>query len=218
MSKDSITFSKSTLATCLKHHIQKRYFMFRNSLLRQEIGIPMGIDSAPVLAYLFLYNYQNEYMSELISNDKVKACHFHATKHFIDDLGTLIDGCVFNDLHKDIYPPELQLKVEHSGAHVTFLNLGIMAKDGVFIYRLFDKRDDFPVSIGRIAYINSNILKSIFCSALVGEFLRIARSSLLYKDFHEKAMELLNRMKSQGVQSLRCRKALSKIIRRHETA
>ena len=67
-------------------------------------------------------------------------------------------------------------------------------------------------------YINSNIPKSIFYSALVCEFLRIASSSLLYKDFNEKAMELLNRMKAQGAQSLGCRKILSKIIRRHEKA
>ena len=39
-------------------------------------------------------------MSELISNDKVKARHFHATKRFIGDLGTLNDGGVFNDLYK----------------------------------------------------------------------------------------------------------------------
>ena len=72
--------------------------MVGNTPLRQKIGIPMGIDPAPVLANLFLYTYENEYMSEFISNDKVKACHFQATKHFIDDLGTLNVGCVFNDL------------------------------------------------------------------------------------------------------------------------
>ena len=53
--------------------------MVGNSLLRQKIGIPMGIDPAPFWANLFLYTYENEYMSELISNDKVKARHFHAT-------------------------------------------------------------------------------------------------------------------------------------------
>ena len=42
------------------------------------------------------------------SNDKLKAHHFDATKRFIDDLGTLIDGGVFNDVYKDIYPPELR--------------------------------------------------------------------------------------------------------------
>ena len=72
---------------------------------------PMGIDPAPIWANLFLYTYENKYMSELISNDKVKTHHFHATERFIDDLGTLNDGGVFNDVYKDIYPPELQLNL-----------------------------------------------------------------------------------------------------------
>ena len=67
-------------------------------------------------------------------------------------------------------------------------------------------------------YIDSNIPKSILNFALVGEFLRIARSSLLWKDFHQKAIELLTRMKEQRAQSFRCRKASSKIIQRHEKA
>ena len=57
-------------------------------------------------------------------------------------------------------------------------------------------------------YNDSNISKSIFYSALVGEFIITkTHSSLLYKDFNEKAVELLNRMKAEGRQSLRCRKA-----------
>ena len=67
-------------------------------------------------------------------------------------------------------------------------------------------------------YIDSNIHKSIFYSALVGEFLTIARSSLLSKGFNEKAIELLNRIKAQGAQSFKCRKGLSKIIRRRKKA
>ena len=113
-SKDNVAFSKSTLKTFLKHLIQSCYFMVGNSLLRQKIGTPMG--------NLLLYTYENEYMSELISNDKVKARHFHATKCFIDDLGTLNDRGAFSDINKDIYPTELQLKVEHSGTYATFLN------------------------------------------------------------------------------------------------
>ena len=72
----------------------------------------------------------------------------------------------------------------HTHTH-TFLNLDIMVKYGTFIYKLFDKRDAFPFFV-RMLCIDSNIPKSLFYSALVGEFLRIARSSLLYQDFHEK--------------------------------
>ena len=143
-SKDNVAFSKSTLKTSLKHLIQNCYFMVGNSLLRQKIGIPMGIDPASFWANFFLYTYKNEYMSELISNDKIKARYFHTTKLFIDDVGNLNDGGVFNDVYKDIYPPELQLKVEHSGTNDTFLDLDITVKDGVVVYKLFDKRDVFP--------------------------------------------------------------------------
>ena len=69
-----------------------------------------------------------------------------------------------------------------------------------------------------MAYIDCNIPKSIFHSALVGVFLRIAHSSLPCKDVNEKDLELFNRMKAQGAQSLTCRKALFKMIRRNEKA
>ena len=104
----------------------------------------------------------------------------------------------------------MQLKVEHSGTNATFLNLDITVKDGVFIYKLFDKRDAFPFFIVRMPYIDNYIPKAIFYSVLVGEFLGVARSSLLYRDFHEKAMKLLNRMKVQGAQSLKYSRALPK--------
>ena len=93
-SKDNVAFSKSTLETTLKHLIENCYFMVGNSLLRQKIGIPLGIDPAKFWANHFLYAHENEYMSKHISNDKVKARRFHATKSFIHDLGTLNDGVV----------------------------------------------------------------------------------------------------------------------------
>ena len=126
-SKENVAFSKSILKSSLKGHIQTCDFILYNSLLRKKIDIPMGIDQAPFWANLFLDTYENEYMSELNSNarkaNKVKARHFPPTNRFTDDLGTLNDGDVFSDVYKDIYPPKLQLKVEHSGNHATFLNL-----------------------------------------------------------------------------------------------
>ena len=78
---------------------------------------------------------------------------------------------------------------------LVLVSLGITVKDGVFVYKFFDKPNAFPFLIVCLPYFGSNIKKSIFCSAFVGEFLRITRSSLLYQGFNEKAKELLNRMK-----------------------
>ena len=88
---ENVAFCKSTLRTSLEHLIQNCSLMVGNSLVRQQIGIQMGFVQALFGTNLFLYTYENKYMSKLISNDKVKARHFHATKRFIDDLGTLND-------------------------------------------------------------------------------------------------------------------------------
>eukprot|EP00111_Clytia_hemisphaerica_P003749 TCONS_00010774-protein len=95
---------------------------------------------------------------------------------------------------RDIYPDKLELKIERSGNHASFLNLDITIKDGIFIYKLFDKRDAFPFSIVRMPHKNSNLPESIFYSSSVGELLRIARSTLLFEDLKVKAKVFIQRM------------------------
>ena len=154
-------------------------------------------------------------MSDLISTDKVKARHFHSTKRFIDDFCAINGGNLFGWVYSDIYPEELELKVEHSGTHASFLSLDITIIEDMFVYKLFDKRDDFPFSIVRMPYIDSNIPESIFYSAFVGEFLRIARSTLLLDDFKSKAKHLCQRMHSQGANRDITKRNIHKIISRH---
>ena len=213
--KDSVGFTKNSLKVAVKHLIENCYFTVGNTVLRQAIGIPMGIDPAPFWANLFLYAYEVNYMSELIVLDKVKARHFHSTKRFIDDLCALNDGGEFGRVYKDIYPSELELKIEHSGSHASFLNLDITIKEGLFVYKLFDKRDAFPFSIVRMPYVSSNIPESIFYSAMVGEFLRIARSTMLFSDFLPKTRELIHRLNNQGAKQHTSIRHLRKIIQRH---
>ena len=168
----------------------------------------MRIDLVPFCANLFLYTHESEYMSELISNDKVKKRHFDIlTQRFIDDLGTLNDESVFNDVCKDIYPPELQLKADTFLYPCHFVRLKYYCKRWSVRLQTFYNRDAFPFFVVHMPYTDSNIPKSIFYPALFGEFLRIAHSSILYKDFNEKAIKLLNRKKAQGARSVRCRKA-----------
>lgn len=212
----SISFSKHSLKAAVKHLILNCYFTVGNIVLRQAIGIPMGIDPAPFWANLFLYRYEEKYMSELILLDKRKARHFHSTKRFIDDLCAVNDGHLFGEIYKEIYPEELELKLEHSGSHASFLNLDITIREGKFVYKLFDKRDAFPFSIVRMPHIESNIPKCIFYSALIGEFLRIARSTLMLEDFLEKAKQLIERMKTQGAKRNMTYRNLQKIISSHE--
>ena len=134
---------------------------------------------------------------------------------FIDDLLGLNDGGEFARSSGQIYPSELELKEEHSGIHATFLNLDISISNRRFVYKLFDKRDSFPFFIVRMPHMDSNIPKSIFYSSLVGEFLRIGRSTLLFEDFLPKAKDLIKRMFNQGAHHQISHRMLLKILSRH---
>ena len=213
--KKGVYFSKAALKIAVSHLIENCYFTVGNTVMRQAIGIPMGIDPAPFWANLFLYTYEKEYISNLIPVDPIKARHFHSTKRFIDDLCAINDGGEFGRIFKDIYPEELELKIEHSGLHASFLNLDITIEDSTFVYKLYDKRDAFPFHIVRMPQISSNIPQSIFYSALVGEFLRIARSTLRIHDFIPKAKELIERMMRQGAQIHFSKRSLRKVIINH---
>ena len=80
----------------------------------------------------------------------------------------------------------------------TFLDLFIEIIDGTFIYKLFDKRDDFPFSIVRMPDLSGNIPMHVFYGSIMSEFLRIARCTLLLSDFVPRANALYKRMLCQG--------------------
>ena len=196
--KTSNHFTKTSLKNALRLLILESYFTIGNVVLLQTIGIPMGIDPAPFWANLHLYKYESEYITKLIHTDKAKARKYHGAHRFIDDQCCINDSGDFGNSYQEIYPNELELKVEHNGNHATFLDLDITIQDGVFIYKLYDKRDAFPFFIVRMPHMRSNIPSFIFYGSFYSEILRIARCTLLFADFLPRASILLNRMIAQG--------------------
>ena len=74
------------------------------------------------------------------------------------------------DFFPEIYPAALELKLEHSGDHATFfLELDITIKDGIYVYKLFDKRDTFSFHIVRKPSLCSIIPSRIFYATILSE-------------------------------------------------
>ena len=135
----------------LHHLISETFYTVGNLLFRQCIGIPIRIDPAPFWANLYLYHYEN------LRTDRYQGFTFKNAFRFIDDACTINDSDAFNESYQEIYPPELQLKCEHSGDHATFLELDIIIVDGIFVYKLFGKRDAFRFFIVRMPHVSGNI-------------------------------------------------------------
>ena len=60
------------------------YVRFDGQLFRQMVGIPMGTNCAPLLADLFLYSYENEFLDKLVKEGKRKlARRFNLSYRYI---------------------------------------------------------------------------------------------------------------------------------------
>ena len=216
--KRKATISRFQLMALVKHLITRTYFVVGNLIIRQSIGIPMGIDPAPFWANLYLYKFENSFMESLRRSDVAKSRKFHGCARFIDDLVCLNDGGEFKDSYKEIYPNELELKCEHHERekHATFLDLDIKISGEEFIYKMFDKRDEFSFSVVRMPYIDSNIPSYIFYGTILSEIVRIARSTLLLDDLIPRLGALFKRMLIQGADRWKIIRQCKKAMDKHE--
>ena len=73
----------------------------------------------------------------------------------MDNECNLYDSGEFSKSYPDIYPQELQQKCEHHGTHIS-------VADNIFVYKLFDKRDDFPFTIIHMPDRSGNIRSHVF--------------------------------------------------------
>ena len=112
-SKGHRMYSKQSIKAVFDFVIDNAYFQVGSKMFRQIIGIPMGSDPAPFIANLFLYVYENRYMEKLKKSDIARAKNLRHVFRFIDDLISINDKDEFLRSFKDIYPPEMVLKVEN---------------------------------------------------------------------------------------------------------
>ena len=61
--------------------------VFAGKVFQQTVGIPMGTNCAPLLADIFLYSYEADFIQSLLSTGKKHlAVRFNITYRYIDDV------------------------------------------------------------------------------------------------------------------------------------
>ena len=101
-------WSCQNVCDALSFLLDNIYIRFGTKLYRQIVGIPMVTNGAPLVADLFLFCYERDFMKDLSSDnqaDLIKA--FNSTSRYLDDLLN-IDNPYFEGMVNQIYPPELQ--------------------------------------------------------------------------------------------------------------
>ena len=83
------------------------YIRFGSKLYRQNVGIPMGTNCAPLVADLFLFCYERDFMKSLTKEKRYDLIDaFNSTSRYLDDLLN-IDNTHFEHMVHRIYPAEL---------------------------------------------------------------------------------------------------------------
>ena len=149
------------------------------------VGIPMGTNCAPLLADLFLYCYENEFLDKLIMEGKRKlARKFNLSYRYIDDLFSFNNNR-FKEFISDIYPKELTIsETTKSTSVASYLDL-LFIRDNTnnITTKLYDKRDTFGFHIVNFPFMSSNIPSVPAYGVYASQLIRYACCCSNYSDF-----------------------------------
>ena len=108
----------------------------------------MGTNCAPLVADLFLYSYEAEFVQSLLQGgEKRLAQQFDFTYRYIDDVLSL-KNTKFAEYLEFIYPRELEIKEPtETAASSSYLDCYLYIDNWKLTTRLYDTRDDFNFPI-----------------------------------------------------------------------
>ena len=178
----------------------------------------MGTNCVPLLADLFLYSYENEFLDNVIrSGHRRLARSFNLCYRYIDDL-IVFNHKKFLDYLKEIYPSQLTVEKGNKSDHLAdYLDLTfIIDSGGKLSTRLYDKRDDFDFHIVNFPYLCSSILSGPSYGVYISQLIRYARCCSYYDDFRYCHKCLVDRLLSQGYIALTLERSFKKFYGRYQ--
>ena len=188
-----------------------------NKIYRQVVGIPMGTNCAPLVADLFLYCYERDFMLSLSpdnQNDVIDA--FNQTSRYLDDILN-VDNPFFASMVTDIYPVELTLNKANSlDTNASFLDLNISIHNSLVKTKIYDKRDDFNFDIVNYPQLDGDVPRATSYGVYVSQLIRFARVCSDVEDFNDRNLVITNKLLQQGFRYHKLRKTFSKFYRRNE--
>ena len=139
------------------------FIRFGTKLYRQVVGISMGTNCAPLVADLFLFCCERDFMMSLSDDKQADVIDaFNTTSRYLDDILN-INNVYFDNMVSQIYPSELQLnKANTSDTEAAFLNLHLsMINVTILILKLSISR------FSMVMFLALHPMESIYLNSFV---------------------------------------------------
>ena len=176
----------------------------------------MGTNCAPLVADLFLFCYERDFMLSLSDNNQADIIEaFNSTSGYLDDLLN-IKNPYFEQMVGQIYPTELQLnKANSSDTEASLLDLNLSITNGIVSSKIYDKRDDFNFEIVNFPFLDGDDPRSPSFGVYISQLIRFARVCSNVWWLQQQKLILTAKLLKQGYRYHKIRKAFSKFYHRH---
>ena len=174
----------------------------------------MGTNCAPLIADVFLYCYEKDFMSNLQKSKRFDLIDkFNDTSRYLDDILT-IDNPAFTEYIPDIYPRELQsIKANTSDTEISVLDLNIKVIGSNIHTSVYDKRDDFGFPIVNFPWFSGDVPRLPSYGIHISQLVRFARCYTSGLDFDSKNLQITSKLLTQGYRYHKLRKTFGKFFR-----
>jgi len=213
MYKGSSFFTSKSYQSCKMYTLPKlldsikfilfnTYITFGSQNFLQTKGIPMGGNSSPILADLYLSWLEFQYMNKLIKSDYHRAKLLSSNCRYLDDIVTPN----FNNFLLDsklIYPNDLVLeanKTDDSNDNIRdhFLDLDISINKDAFCFNVYNKVDSFNFKVISFPFAKSCIPTNIGYNTFYSQLVRYLNICSTVKYFQIKTKVLLDLFINHG--------------------
>ena len=149
----------------------------------------MGTNCAPLVADLFLFCYEWDFMTSLSDVKQAEIIEAsNSTSRYLDELLN-IDNPYFEGMVSRIYPPELQLnKANTSDTEAPFLDLHLSISNGFVSSKIYDKRDDFDIV--NFPFLDGDVPRSTSYGVYISQLIWFARVSSHVADFNARNIKV----------------------------
>ena len=217
--KGYINWTDAETITALNYLLDNIYIRFGKQIYRQIIGIPMGTNCAPLIADLFLYCYESQFMAKLQKDPNKQNLieTFNYTFRYLDDILAL-NNPSFSNFITDIYPSELTLnKSNVTGDRCPFLDLDLSIIDGKLHTKVYDKRDDFTFPIINFPFLEGDVPLAPSYGVYISQLVRYARICSCVSDFNNKNRFITEKLLKQGYRYHKLVKSFSKFFHKYRS-
>ena len=159
----------------------------------------MGTNCVPLVADLFLFCYERDFMLSLSEDNQSNVIEaFNSTSRYLDDLLN-IDNNFFDSMVNRNHPSELQLnKANVSDTEASFLDSHVSKWDGFVKTKIYEKRNDFDFDIVNFPFLDGYVPRSTSDGVYISQLIRFARVSSDVDDINTRTKCLRNQGRTKG--------------------